>query len=408
MTFQITSEVGQLQQVIVHRPGNEIKRLVPSNMDSLLFDDVLWLEKAQEEHDAFVEILEDNGAEVLYLQTLLAQALADEQAREYTTHLVFDDRIYGVSAAKILHEYAQSLTAEQLAELLICGATKAELIQALGERSTTYFERVGDDDIVVRSLPNQYFTRDPSAWIGRGVAVNSMQMRARQGESLNLDAIYRFHPMFRDVDFEFWSHGQNWWPASVEGGDICVASQDTVIIGVSERTTVAGFERLATRLLTRPSGVQTVIGLMLEEERAQMHLDTVMTMIDTATFLQYNHMGKVPTVVVTCADGQELSVERFSADNMYDVIAQALGVPSIRVLSTPQSNIAAQRGQWNDAFNLLALRPNVVCAYDRNITTVEYLRSEGVEVITTPGGELGRGRGGPRCMSCPIKRAPLQ
>lgn len=408
MVFSVTSEVGQLKRVILHRPGEEMNRLTPTNKDELLFDDVLWLAHAQKEHDDFAQGLRDHGVEVLYLQDLLAETLQIPQARSYVSDVTFDEKFYGISANKVMREYADSLSAAELAKLLIVGITKQEFFSRVGKYSSTYFSRVNDEFMLLRCLPNHLFTRDTSCWIHQGVAINSMQKVARQRETVNMEAIYRWHPLFAHEDFSLWSGGLSDGPATLEGGDVAVIGNGAVMVGISERTTPAGFERLAYKLCTHPSsGVKQVIGVMLAKERAQMHLDTVMTMVNPTTFLKYKHLGMVPTVTVSCDKEEHLKIEHHPGEDMHQVIARALNVKEIRVLTTPEDNLAAERGQWNDACNLLTIAPNVVSAYDRNEAAIDYLRSEGVTVIATPGAELGRGRGGPRCMSCPVEREEL-
>lgn len=403
--YHVGSEVGQLRQVIVHRPGGEMDRLTPSNKDELLFDDVLWTEQAQRNHDVFVGALRAEGSEVLYLQELLAEALEVPQARQYISAETFDERWYGITGNAVMREYADSLTAAQLAELLIVGITKRELAEVSGDRSSAYFARVDDDFMVLRCLPNHLFTRDTSCWVYDGVSINSMQKTARQRETINFEAIYTWHPRFADQGFHRWSGGMADGPAVIEGGDVEVIGNGAVLVGLSERTTAAGTERLARSLLWNGDSVHTVVGLLMEQERAQMHLDTVMTMVNADTFLKYKRLGMLPSVTITRgAQPGEIVVDRSPGEDMHIVLAKALGLPEVRVLVTPEDNHAAERGQWNDACNVLTAEPNVVFAYDRNTTANAYLESEGIRVIGVPGAELGRGRGGPRCMSCPTVR----
>lgn len=405
MAYRVASEVGALKQVIVHSPGREMNRLTPTNKDELLFDDVLWTRRAKEEHQVFVDAMRAEGAEVLYVADLLTETLKNPEAREYVSAETFDERWYGVTGNKILREYADSLNAHDLAEMLIAGITKSELTEKIGKSQSAYLSRVDDDFMLLRCLPNHYFTRDTSCWIYDGVAVNAMQKVARQRETTNFEAIYRWHPMFADQEFNQWSNGMADGAATVEGGDVQVIGNGAVLVGISERTTPAGFERLARNLLWTNGEVTNVIGLLMKQERAQMHLDTVMTMVNEDTFLKYAHLGMLPSVSITKGDSKgEIRVENRPGIDMHRVLAEALGLPKVRVLTTPEDNLAAERNQWNDSCNVLALAPNVVVAYDRNVSANEYLESEGVRVITTPGGELGRGRGGPRCMSCPTLR----
>ena len=408
MAYHVGSEVGKLRQVIVHRPGLEMDRLTPSNKDALLFDDVMWTGQAQRDHDVFADALRTEGAEVLYVQELLAETLEIPEAREYVSAETFEERWYGVSGNRYMREYADTLSAAELAEHLIVGITKDELLERIGGRESAYFARSDGDFMLLRCLPNHYFTRDTTCWVYGGVSINSMQMPARQRETVNFEAIYRWHPRFAGQDFARWSGGLADGPATIEGGDVEVIGNGAVLVGLSERTTPSGFERLARALLWNSDEVRTVVGVVMLRDRAQMHLDTVMTMVNENTFLKYKHLGMLPSVTITRGGRPgEIEVSTAPGEDMHKVIARALDVPEIRVLTTPEDNFAAERGQWNDACNVLTVQPNVVVAYDRNTVANAYLESEGVRVITVPSAELGRGRGGPRCMSCPTLREDI-
>ncbi|WP_314452809.1 arginine deiminase [uncultured Actinomyces sp.] len=406
MDFSVDSEIGRLRQVILHRPGNEMLRLTPQNKDHLLFDDVLWLERAQEEHDQFARVLTDRGIEVLYLSDLLAQTLEVAEARDYVLDRVINENTNGPAAAETLRALAQGLSGTDLAEMLIAGITKAELFERTACPSSLVLASMDDDDLLLPPLPNHLFTRDTSCWIYNGVSINSMTMPARQRETINYEAIYRWHPRFANADFPVWSEGTQAGPATVEGGDVQIIGNGAVLVGISERTTAQGIERLSSRLFAGGK-VNQVVAVEMSRTRAQMHLDTVMTMVDVGTFTTYGGLGMLPTLTLRPRDDGGLDVTRNDPQDMYRVIAQALGIDDLTVLITPQDSMAAAREQWDDGSNTLAIAPGVIVTYERNINTNEYLTSHDIEVLTIPGSEVGRGRGGPHCMSCPILRDPV-
>ena len=406
MDFSVDSEIGRLRQGILHRPGNEMLRLTPQNKDHLLFDDVLWLERAQEEHDQFARVLTDRGIEVLYLSDLLAHTLEVAEARDYVLDRVINENTNGPAAAETLRALAQGLSGTDLAEMLIAGITKAELFERTACPSSLVLASMDDDDLLLPPLPNHLFTRDTSCWIYNGVSVNSMTMPARQRETINYEAIYRWHPRFSNADFPVWSEGTQAGPATVEGGDVQIIGNGAVLVGISERTTAQGIERLSSRLFAGGK-VNQVVAVEMSRTRAQMHLDTVMTMVDVGTFTTYGGLGMLPTLTLRPRDDGGLDVTRNDPQDMYRAIAQALGIDDLTVLITPQDSMAAAREQWDDGSNTLAIAPGVIVTYERNINTNEYLTSHDIEVLTIPGSEVGRGRGGPHCMSCPILRDPV-
>ncbi|GAA4424199.1 arginine deiminase [Georgenia halophila] len=407
----VGSEVGRLRQVIVHRPGVELLRLTPETMDDLLFDDLIWVRRAQEEHDEFCAVLAGAGAEVLQLTDLLRESLAVPPARAFVLDHAFDERIHGPAATPVLRATAEAMDDAALTELLIGGLTKRELLELTDVPSSVVLHALGADDLVVAPLPNHLFTRDASCWVYDGVAVNSMRMPARTRESVTYEAIYRWHPRFAGSEFHRWSDGLADGQATVEGGDVLVLGDGAVLVGMSERTTPQGVERLAKRLFATGSA-DRVVALALPSARIFMHLDTVMTMVDERSFIKYADLGMLPSYTITPRDRSghdgrdeiELDIADHPPEQMHAALADAMGLDGLRILTAEQDVHSAAREQWDDGCNALAIAPGVVVTYDRTTTSNTYLRDSGFEVLEVPGAELGRGRGGPRCMSCPTLR----
>jgi arginine deiminase len=392
------SEVGTLRVVILHRPGAELQRLTPRNNDALLFDGLPWVAKAQQEHDAFADVLRSRGVEVLLLGDLLTEALASGAARMQGIAAAVDSRRLGLPLAQELSKYLRTLEAETLARVLMAGMTFNELPFHEGELSLVRRMHHGGD-FVIDPLPNLLFTRDSSFWIGPRVAITSLALPARMRETSLTDLIYAHHPRFLGVRRAYESRS-----APVEGGDVLLLGPGVVAVGVGERTTPAGAEALA-RSLFDDDLAHTVLAVPIAQERAQMHLDTVCTMVDTDAVVMYPNIVDSLSAFTIRKKSDGVTIER--AAPFVEAAAAAMGIEKLRVIDTGLDPVTAEREQWDDGNNTLALAPGVVVAYERNAETNARLADSGIEVLPIAASELGTGRGGPRCMSCPAARDPL-
>ncbi|HYH23740.1 MAG TPA: arginine deiminase [Blastococcus sp.] len=397
-----TSEVGPLRTVLLHRPGPELRRLTPRNNDQLLFDGVPWVARAQEEHDAFAQALTDRGVEVLHLTTLLTEVLAFPAARSELIGAAVDDPRLGATLQRDATRHLAWLSPEDLASALIAGLAHEEL-----RGHGLAYQLMDRSDFVVPPLPNLLFTRDSSVWIGDEVAVTSLAMPARHRESTITAAIYTHHPRFADVEQLYAANLEH-----LEGGDVLLLADGVVAVGVGERTTPGGAERLARRVFARGLA-HTVLVVPIAQERATMHLDTIATMVDVDAMVMYPAVAhslvawtvRAPYGVAEDGDTTDLAVT--GPEPFVLAAAAAMGIDQLRVIDTGLDPVTAEREQWDDGNNTLALAPRLTVAYERNTVTNAALEDAGIEVVRIAGSELGSGRGGPRCMSCPVVRAPL-
>lgn len=402
--LSVTSEVGKLKRVILSRPEAALERVTPDNCVEFLFDDILYAKAAEKEHTYFAGLLKKSGVEVLYMDELLEETLKIKEAREWVVKKVLASYDHVLYSVKELHQKLMEMDAKRLAYHMIAGITSREA--NLTNKGLQGFV-CSPDDFILPPHPNQYFTRDPSCWIGNGVCINRMQFKVRRGESICFGAIYKYNPLFQNDGFNIWYDGTEKDQFPIEGGDVLVISKNCVMIGFSERTNINGVEVLAQRLFKR-AGIERIVLVELPKKRSCMHLDTVMTMIDRDAFcVAFKDFN--PRTFTVIPGYQENEIIVAEEKNLETALQRALKINEVRLFSVGdvENEIIQQREQWTDASNLLAIAPGKVIAYECNERTNKMLREAGIDVIETVGAELGRGRGGARCMSCPIEREAL-
>lgn len=406
--IQVNSEIGRLKTVLLKRPGKELENLVPDHLSGLLFDDIPYLKVAQEEHDKFAQTLRDEGVEVVYLEKLAAEAIADKDVREQ-----FIDDILAESQKTVLGHEAEiktffaKLSNQELIDKIMAGVRKEEI-----ELKTTHLVEYMDDryPFYLDPMPNLYFTRDPQASVGRGMTINRMYWRARRRESLFMTYILKYHPRFKDADVPVWLDRNS--PFNIEGGDELILSKEALAIGISERTSAQAIERLARNIFKDESTTfKKVIAIEIPNSRTFMHLDTVFTMIDydkftvhSAIFKEENNMNLFTIEYDEAKDDIKIT----HSNKLRETLADVLGVEKIEFIPTGNGDVIdGAREQWNDGSNTLCIRPGVVVTYDRNYVSNQLLRDKGIKVLEITGSELVRGRGGPRCMSQPLFREDI-
>ena len=403
-SFSISSEVGKLKRVILHRPGKELERLTIDTKDELLFDDILWVEEAQKEHDAFADLLRDNGVEVVYFRNCLSHILRDEARRESLLDDALSLEALDIPLLSALKSVLLQENPSDLAEILIAGMTKKEALEIMSPCSSLMLRTMSDMDFLIRPLPNLYFQRDPFSFVKNGVIISVMNFGARRKEPLYGKYIFKNHPYFKDIEILFGEHPRDTLPYHIEGGDILVLSESVVAIGISQRT-AAGAVQIVGKNLAEKAGIRTVLAVDIPKTRSAMHLDTVFTMVDHDAFTIYPEVKDFIRIweINYNPDGSIAAIDEHS--NIGDCLKKTLGLDSVRFIETGGGDpVAAARDQWNDGTNTLAIAPGVVVTYRRNVTSNRVLQENGIKVFEIKGAELGRGRGGPRCMSMPMMR----
>ncbi|HPJ25112.1 MAG TPA: arginine deiminase [Synergistaceae bacterium] len=400
----VSSEYGALKKAVVHRPGKELDRLTIDNKDDYLFDDILWLEEARGEFDAFVHVLEKEGVEVFFFENLLRDILRSDTLRgeilEETLALEALDR----RLASYLQGYCFELSSEELARVLLAGITKEEIFSGARHLRSVCLKMMGDQDFVIRPLPNSYFQRDPYTVVNSLVLVSAMHYEIRKREALYCKYVVGHHELFREARILWGGEPGDTCSYTVEGGDILVLNSSVVAMGIGERTTPATIQILGGRL-AEYGGIRRVMAVEIPKTRSTTHLDTVFSMVDRDTFVMYPGIGESTRVLELRYDegGNLLHIEE--KRGLKEALREALNLDSLKVVETGGGDvIKASREQWNDATNCLALAPGKVISYNRNTSSNEALREKGLRVIEISGKELGRGRGGPRCMANPLFR----
>jgi arginine deiminase len=403
----VGSEIGALKKVLLHRPGRELKRITTDNKDEFLIDEIIWAERARENHDAFAALLRENGTEVVYFQDCLAETVRDKSLRSDLLDKLLALDAHDEVLKDALKNTVMDMTPDEVAETLVCGMTKSELAIRSGHIGSLAFRAASDSAFFFRPLPNLYFQRDPCSFVGNGVILSAMRFLARCREPLYAGYIFKNHPAFRNVRIIFGDEENDDYPNAIEGGDILVLNDSCVAIGISQRSEPGTVQTIGSRLASR-IGIKKVLAVDIPKRRAYMHLDTVFTMVDVGAFILYPgiHREIRAWELDYGEDGRLLAINESSS--FQDLLKKNLGLDKIRLIETGGGDLVeASRDQWNDGANTFAIRPGVVVTYESNTESNRSLRESGVTVHEINGSELGKGRGGPRCMSMPLLRESI-
>ncbi|MCT4661567.1 MAG: arginine deiminase [Tissierellales bacterium] len=404
--INVTSEIGKLKTVLLHRPGKELENLTPDVLERLLFDDIPYLKIAQEEHDAFAKILRDNGVEVLYLENLAAESLINDEIRTaFVEEFIAEANIKGEETETQVKEYLKQFNNQELVDKMMAGIRKTEL----GEMKSKHLSGMVHSDypFVADPMPNLYFTRDPFATMGAGITLNHMRTETRNRETLFAKYIFKYHPTYGNDQVKIWYDRDE--TTAIEGGDELVLSEKVIAIGISQRTDADSIEKLAGRLLNNGHKFETILAFDIPKKRAFMHLDTVFTMVDYDKFTIHPGIeGPLRVFAITKNHDGGLQIEE-EVMNLEEILKKHLELDNVTLIRCAGGDkIDAAREQWNDGSNTLAIAPGKVIVYSRNYVTNEILQKHGIETYVMPSSELSRGRGGPRCMSMPLVREDLK
>ncbi len=404
--IHVNSEIGRLKKVMLHRPGHELENLMPEYLDRLLFDDIPYLRIAQEEHNSFADILRQNGVEVVYLSDLVAESIIDQDVKEQLIKELIDDASITTSRERdILTDYFRSLDNKTMIAKMMAGIRKTEIQQAEGKSLGDFLRNLNNDyPFVLDPMPNLYFTRDPFASIGNGVSIHKMFTETRHRETLFAKFIFEYHPLYKNTDV-WYDRNENF---SLEGGDILILNEETIAIGISQRTHENAIEKFAQKVLTEETHFKKILAINIPKQRTFMHLDTVFTMVDYDKFTIHPNIMRDMDVFVIERDGSQRIRITQETSSLEDILKRHLNLDKVELIKCGSNNVIdSAREQWNDGSNTLAIAPGEVIVYSRNYVTNEILQEHGVKTYVMPSSELSRGRGGPRCMSMPLIREDL-